>query len=299
MAWLKRSEIDDTTWNERVLACDEFRHYYLTYYLDACCEWMAWVDESANCFWPLPIKQRPFPQVYQPLLIQQLGPVPCHNDSQAWLDSHWQELERKFWRVNVKFHDRLKQLGSDVELHQNLELKLDQGYDELKRNYNASTKSNLRKFRKSGAAIVVSDAYSSECVEQFRADKGAAIPQLDDNFYADVENIFKAFLSRGQATTWHAEIDGVRLATAMILQTNGRMLNFFTHATIEGKKVGAMHGVLNAIFERHAGSARCFDFEGSNDPNLAFFYRGFGAEDKIYLQRGTKWFPPIFKRIFK
>lgn len=299
MRLLSRSEISTDEWDSRVLNGPGFRHYHLSTYLDACCKWHALVDEQLGCFWPLPVKQNPVRQVYQPLLVQQLGPLPTADHGMEWIDEAWRYLEKRFWRLNVKFHDEVKGLEGNLIPHRNLELDLGKPHEVIVNGYNQNTRSNLKKFTKVGLEVSRESVFLAEVVQRFKADKGAALGVLDEAFYGDVQRIFEAFLQRGEAETWLVRRGGELLAAAMILNTRGRLLNFFTYTSKAGRKVGAMHGLMDSIFRHHAGTANCFDFEGSDDDNLAFFYGGFGAKDKIYLQRGTQWCPPILKRIIK
>ena len=50
----------------------------------------------------------------------------------------------------------------------------------------------------------------------------------------------------------------------------------------DGKVIGASHALIDAFIKDHAGQDLILDFEGSDIPNLAFFYNGFGATEEIY-----------------
>ncbi|MDP2115636.1 MAG: hypothetical protein Q8K69_16440, partial [Bacteroidota bacterium] len=50
----------------------------------------------------------------------------------------------------------------------------------------------------------------------------------------------------------------------------------------EGKKVNAMHKIVDQFIQEHSGSLLTLDFEGSSIPGIARFYAGFGSEPEQY-----------------
>ena len=56
----------------------------------------------------------------------------------------------------------------------------------------------------------------------------------------------------------------------------------FSGLTIEGKQRQAMTFLLDHVIKLNAGKPMTFDFEGSDDENLARFYLGFGGEERRY-----------------
>jgi hypothetical protein len=45
-----------------------------------------------------------------------------------------------------------------------------------------------------------------------------------------------------------------------------------------------MFFLIDKFIQEHAGEKIILDFEGSNLPGLARFYKGFGSDDFVYLQ---------------
>jgi len=50
------------------------------------------------------------------------------------------------------------------------------------------------------------------------------------------------------------------------------------------KKTAAMTFLIDNVIREYAPGKLVLDFEGSNDKNLARFYRGFGAKEVEYLR---------------
>ena len=49
-----------------------------------------------------------------------------------------------------------------------------------------------------------------------------------------------------------------------------------------GRENRAMFFIIDKFIEEHAQTHLTFDFDGSNDPNLARFYKGFGSTEIKY-----------------
>lgn len=50
----------------------------------------------------------------------------------------------------------------------------------------------------------------------------------------------------------------------------------------EGKEIGALVFVLDAVLEKSTTTHQSLDFIGSNQESIAQFYRKFGAKDAYY-----------------
>ncbi len=284
MHFIERSQIDDEKWNHAVLASPLFRHYALTYYLDAACDyWMGLVNEDYSWVWPIPIKRFPVKRVYQPLMIQQLGPY-GENINQDVIDAGVDFLKSHFTHIRIKFNDHfaLDRAKGKVEKHQNFELDLAFPYS-LKR-YNRTVQSNLKKAEKASLQVRASKEFDPWCINTFKTSKGKHIKVLDSKYYAQVEAIYGAFAKRNSAVCYTAELKEVKIAQALILNSNQRLLFLFSAASDEGKQCGAMHAIVDEMIKSYSEHAQILDFEGSNDDGLAYFYSGFGAEQKVYLQ---------------
>ena len=284
MKLLPREEIDEQRWDNCVISSPFFRHYALTYYMDSACEfWMGLLDEDYSWVWPVPIKKFPVSRVYQPLLSQQLGPYGASIDGQV-VQNGLLFLKRHFAHIRIKLNDQFQQsqLIGELEQHQNFELDLSLPY--TIKGYNRTVQSNLKKSEKAKLTIQSSNDFDSWCVETFKHSKGIEINALKDDFYIQVENVFKAFAERDSALCFTAFSEAEKVAQVLVLNSNNRLLFLFSASNIIGKQFGTMHAIVDAIIKEYSGRPFVLDFEGSNDPGLAYFYGGFGAEHKVYLQ---------------
>jgi hypothetical protein len=56
-----------------------------------------------------------------------------------------------------------------------------------------------------------------------------------------------------------------------------------------------MHALMDNVVVEHAGSGLVLDFAGGNDPQLARFYSGFGAERELYFRALVNRLPPLIR----
>ena len=67
----------------------------------------------------------------------------------------------------------------------------------------------------------------------------------------------------------------------------------------KGRSFGASHLVINTFIQQHAGKNMILDFEGSNIPEIAFFFKGFGAKAEEYPGIKYNALPATFTQIKK
>ena len=73
------------------------------------------------------------------------------------------------------------------------------------------------------------------------------------------------------------------MAGALFLRSLHEHIFLFSATHPEARNTGAMARVIDTFIASHAGSEHPLDFEGSMNPDLARFYRGFGATEIVYL----------------
>ena len=72
------------------------------------------------------------------------------------------------------------------------------------------------------------------------------------------------------------------MAGIFCLYDFGRIINLFSVTGDGGRKTAANYKLMDHIFEKYAGEARIFDFEGSMVESIAYFFEKFGAKKENY-----------------
>ena len=75
---------------------------------------------------------------------------------------------------------------------------------------------------------------------------------------------------------------GQLLCAAIFMKANNRITFLFSGLNEEGKQRQAMTYLMDQVIRQYAGQPMTFDFEGSDDDNLARYYLGFGGVEVQY-----------------
>jgi hypothetical protein len=68
------------------------------------------------------------------------------------------------------------------------------------------------------------------------------------------------------------------------LRDHDRIIYSFAASDIHARENGAMFLLIDMFIKEHAGHPLILDFEGSSDPNVARFYKGFGAQETTFSE---------------
>ena len=86
------------------------------------------------------------------------------------------------------------------------------------------------------------------------------------------------------------------LAGAFFITYRNRAVFLFSANTEEGRDARAMYGIIDRFILENAGGELILDFEGSNNQDLARFYKSFGGKNFDYpglrinrLPRMVRW----------
>jgi len=163
----------------------------------------------------------------------------------------------------------------------NLKLSLNQSYKELLSRYSQNTKRNLKKARESGVSIVNTTSVT-EIIEMFRQNRGKDIKKMNDLAYTILQSLAAECNQRGYLRILGAVADGKLCAGVVFVSWNQHHILLFSAVNTQARHNGAMSLLVDSFIKEHAGSNGILDFEGSNDVNLARFYRSFGSVENFY-----------------
>ncbi|MFZ9956390.1 MAG: GNAT family N-acetyltransferase [Flavobacteriales bacterium] len=274
--YLKNSEIDRSKWDACINASLQQLPYGYSWYLDAAADhWDAIVLGDYAAVFPLPLKKKwGVRYVYPPFFIQQLGLF--SSQKLELTDAVLNEATKhfKFIELYLNFDN---QCSLSVVPRNNFELNL----IDLQQTYSENTRRNIKKAE--GLQLKIQKASSAKnIIELFRKGRGAQVKTLDNSDYKRFEKIVYACEKRSAIEHYEVHTAQGCCAGACLLKTEGRVVFIFSGNSDEGKKSGAMHYLIDSMINEYAGKPMIFDFEGSNDENLARFYQSFGAKNTPY-----------------
>lgn len=284
---LSHSEIDKQRWDECIAGVADGMLYGYSWYLDLVCPgWEALVNKDYSIVMPLTARKKyGFNYLYQPHFTQQLGVFSSNNNAENVQEFiHAIPAKFSFIEINLNQRNSFQGSGFTVTKNSNFELVLGKSYQEIAKSYSDNTKRNIRKALDNGFEIKAANDETENIIRLFREDVGRKLPHLGDYYYELLLEIIAVCNKNAAVEIYGAYADGALCAGAFFIASANRSVFLFSGNSVKGKSTGAMHFLVDRFIHDHSGSGLTLDFEGSNNPNLARFYKGFGSKESVYLR---------------
>ena len=282
LRYLKNIEIDKKKWDVCIKNSLNGLIYGYSWYLDCVAEnWDALVEDDYISVLPLPWKQKyRIKYVYQPFFCQQLGVFSPNLITEELWHLFIKSIPLKFLVVNMSINSSNK---IDVSSRKNYLLKLDKSYHELHSNYDANHKKNITKAQKNGLSIS-NTVGILELISNFRIAYGKLNDTIKETDYHRLAKLIGEGIAHNQATIYSV-LDANRevVASGLFMNSNNRYYYLLGAPTQKGRESRAIYFLIDAFIKSHCESEQMLDFEGSEIPNVAYFYKNFGAIPEYYF----------------
>lgn len=291
--------IDKAAWDARLERCANALWYGRSAILDAASPgWDALIDEEAGAQLAIPWRRRfGIPYAYQPFVIQQLGPfmaAPSPAGTTRFLQA-WPDRFRYADIYLCPGEAQARQPGVTLSEQVDLLLPLNAPIEALRARYSTNHARNLKKPVPAGMTFGPVDVEEViaflERSEQFRR------WGIDPLRRAAMGRILRAAAADGTGFGRGMRVGGELAAAGFFALWGGRLIFLKGLATARGRELRAMHHLMDQVIAAHAGRPLTLDFAGSNDPQLARFYAGFGAGRMLYLRAVVNRLPPLIRRL--
>ena len=300
--YLQHKDIDKKQWDATIAECGNI--YAYSWYLDIVHPgWEALVEDDYQSVMPLTGgKKFGVNYLYQPYFVQQLGVFSKQALTKEKLNAFKDAIPDKFRFAEIRLNENntFDNQAQGVEYHRNVLLDLNQEYEAIRANYHQNTKRNLAKSEVNNLQIVKT-VIPYHVVALFTNNRGALLDKWGDAEYARLTALTRVAVNRS-----HAFILGVTeknvgqlICAAIFMKTNNRITFLFSGLTVEGKQRQAMTFLLDQVIQQYANQPITFDFEGSDDENLARFYLGFGGFEVKYPSYTFNRLSPLGKGLLK
>jgi len=297
--FLTHSQIDKTKWDSCINNSPNKIIYAYSWYLDVVNpEWNALVEDDYQQVFPLTWRKKSgITYLYQPPFTQYLGlfsKTDCDsNNVVSFIESIPQNY--KLIEITIGFVKNLKIKNTAIVEKQTYLLGLNVSYEQLSSGYSTNTKRNIKKALNAGV-IIKEENRLKELIKMFRENRGKKVNSLNKADYHTLENIRKSVSQNAKAQVYCAYTKENKFcAGALFLIADGRSIFIFSATNSEAKELSAMHLLIDRYIFKHANQALILDFEGSEDVNLARFYKSFGSVKKHYLFVHQNKLPALLK----
>lgn len=277
-------KIDKKKWDDCIDKAPNGLIYAYSFYLDALAKhWDALVLNNYEAVMPLTWNRKyGFYYLYHPAFAASLG-VFGKNLTEKIVQDFIKAIPQKFKLIEISLNSgNIFSTPSGFSLHRsNYVLNLNKSYDELYKAYRENHKRNISKAAHAGCAV--SKNISVEDIIRLNKEQLKNISGTKPEDYTNFKKLYVLLKSRKQAEAY-AVVDTRNniLASCIFFFSHNRGYYILVGNQSGGKTFGASHALIDAFIKDHAGENLILDFEGSDIPNLALFYSGFGASEEVY-----------------
>ena len=295
IVYLQQDEIDKAKWDACIRKAFNGNIYALSWYLDIVHKgWEALVEDEYVRVMPLTGNTKyGIHYLFQPFFAQQLGifstKILDNDIMNAFVAAIPERL--RFVQVNLNIHNQLHSNKYRLVSKKNYLLDLIPSYPALSAHYASNTKRNLKKSLASHLTLV-KGLEPVLLTQMFRQNKGREIRHWHEEHYQRLHQLMYKAIFKGFGQIYGVYTGRNELcAGAFFLKDHQHLVFLFSAVTPEARQNAAMTFLLDTIIKTYAGTALVLDFEGSEDANLARFYRGFGSKEVTYLHLEINRFP--------
>lgn len=300
--YVQHNEIDFNLWDICIEQSTCPLIYATSWYLNSISTgWDALVWGNYDAVMPLTHKKKYFIHyLYQPFFTQQLGIFSKSRLSGKHQLAFINAIPGKFKFADIQLNEDQNLLAEEFTLRKrkNYLLSLHKPYEKLIKNYNQLTKRSLKKAHKQN--LVVKHISCNEAVNFYKKHKGGLTEGVKAQHYERLKEVLVEADNRKYVLTkavYNAEDE--LLACAVFLYFHGRIIFVIGTASNTGREAGAMYFLFDALIHQHANQPVVLDFEGSEIPGIARFFKGFGSEKVFYYKykmNRLPWFLKWLKR---
>tara|TARA_B110000444_G_C18845694_1_gene601825 strand:+ start:2559 stop:3473 length:915 start_codon:yes stop_codon:yes gene_type:complete len=285
--FIEHQHMDTEKWDACVKRSVNSLPYAFSWYLDIVVpEWDALVLDDYQAVFPLPYKKRLFLKYsFTPFWVQQLGLFYIESEDRHLLPDFINAIPDSYRFIDLNMNHFASLVPTNeinVIERSNYELRLNRSYSDMESDYSKNLIRNLKKSKQNYLQIFKNDS-PKNLINLFKQDKGEQMSHLSEFDYQNLDRIMHVAIHKncGQVLMVYGEGNQLQAGMFLLFGVN-RVIFLFSGNSILGRENGAMPFLIDSFFKESANSSFTFDFEGSDDEDLARFYRGFGGENHSY-----------------
>jgi len=287
ITYVKHSDIDFTKWDDCINASPNGLIYALSWYLNTVAgEWDALVEDDYQSIFPLfPKRKVGISYSFNPKWTQQLGlfskDLITAEKSYEFLNYAIKQV--RWFDMNLNSLQKLPDNHKlNIRENNNFVLNVLQPYEQIYASYSENHRRNLKKGLR--GMNITSSLNHEEIIRLFRNNRGKTIHLLNDESYAMLSRLIYQSITRNMVEiTGLYDDTNTLVGGTIIFIFKGRAILIFSGINKTGRALSAMHFLIDDFVQKYQEHDLLLDFEGSNNENLARFYRGFGAVNSPYF----------------
>ena len=286
--YLRHTEIDKAKWDSLIAASPHGMIYAYSWWLDIVCPgWEALVKEDYSALMPLTCRSRAgIRYLYQPAFTQQLGVFGKEAQDATMTGEFMAAIPEEFKLIEISLNtgNLLSDKNSETSTSQTFHLSLNRSAGELFKSYSENTRRNIKKAKEENPAFQ-SGLSASELLELYRSNQETKHGKLKSGEDVILEKLIAACTEKKCGISVGLKARDSKLkAGAFFVWSHKTLIFLFSATETAQQKIRWLPLLIDQCIAHDAGKDRILDFEGSDDEDLARFYRSFGAERVVYLR---------------
>lgn len=287
--YLPHKQIDKRKWDQMISISRNRMPYVFSWYLDVVTErWDALVTAEYEYLFPLPVFRKfGFQYLMQPFYMQQGGIYSPHEVTQQVIREFLTAIPQRFRyiQLNLNVGNRAISIPKfELRERRTHHLALNKPYDQLFSEMKPSKRNKIRRAMKQDLNLI-KRLQPGQMVKFWREHVGTYLPEMDTKAYDRLLELLHVLYRHKKLYTVGAYDEQQEMvAMAAFIRDRHYYIYFMSAATPDGKKMAAPSLLIDEFLHDHAPARQQLDFEGSEVPSIAKFFKSFGAEEVIYLQ---------------
>jgi len=300
--YISSNEVDKIKWDKCIQDSLNGIVFGYSWCLDSVCDsWDALILNDYEAVFPIIRSSKlGIHYFFNPIFALQLGVFSKNEISEEVLSEFLKAIPTKIKLIDIQlnFGNKINNTDFQVSTKSCQKIDLSQDYTSISSKYSTNLKRNLSKARKNKLEIVLSTD-SEQVIRLFKENRGDALTEIKSEHYVRLKSLLDKMIEKEVSKIYECWKDGLLIASAAFSITNNRIIYIKGGTTSEGRKLGAMHLIMDEVLRLNSEKDLNFDFGGSSIPQVARFNHGFGSEDyfynRLYLNRLPFWLKMLKK----
>ncbi len=293
---LQRTQIDIAKWNDCVAHASNGLIYGFSFCLDAMTEnWSGLVLGDYEAVLPLPTRSKLGLQYsYTPTFIAHVGPYILKGDFVKIAKQFLAAIPASIRYADLNLANAIDHFAEAKLIERiNYILPLHASYEDISKQYTDDGKKNLRRAVKFNLSTK-EEVNVHALIEMFKQQYGQK-SSISENDFVQFKKLIEVLEAKGMIEKMAVYENEQLTAAAIFLKDAKRLYYILGAPTANGRESKSMHYLIDAVIKKYANSAMVLDFEGSDIPNVAAFYKKFGSTAVPYHQVQINRLPKLVK----
>jgi hypothetical protein len=278
---VKRNQINEEKYNNCILKSLQSRIYAYSWYLDVVSNnWSVLVLDDYEAVMPLPFqKTYGISYISQPFFTQQLGVFSEQEISETTIQCFLKSIPRKFLKIALQFNSENNFSKENIIKKSNYILSLDKESEILYKGFSKGRKYAIQQGLKQQCRI--EEISFAELL--LLSKKHYSFKEIAESEYIKLAKLVEVLKSKKKVKIVGVKINNELIGGAAFMLDSQRIIYLFSAVSKIGKEKQVASLLLNDVIKEYSNTNRILDFEGSQFPGIASFFKSFGAKPETYF----------------